>query len=162
VAAMTAAAVLLAAPAGADAQTANDRAEAKMIAAINQTRAGHGLAAFRRSTSLMASAGRFSSWLMRHDTFGHLSRIPASSRFSMLGEALAMHSGRRFRVRKTLSRWMASPPHRAIVLSPTMRWLGTGATRGRYGAMPATMWVLHVGRLAASSPALPSLPRLPG
>jgi uncharacterized protein YkwD len=158
---MTAAVVLLAAPAGADAQTANDRAEARMIGAINHTRAQYGLPALHRSTSLMVSAGRFSSWLMRHDTFGHLSRIQASSEFVALGEALAMHSGRRFRVGPTLSRWLSSPAHRSIVLSPVMRWLGTGVTRGRMGAMRATVWVLHVGRLAPSAPSLPSLPSLP-
>jgi uncharacterized protein YkwD len=158
VAAMTAAAVLSALPATAGAQTANDRAEADMIGAINQARAQHGLHALRRSSSLMSSAGRFSSWLMERDTFGHLSRIQASSDFVALGEALAMHSGSRFRVRSTLSRWLGSPGHRAIVLSPTMRWLGTGVTRGRMGAMRATVWVLHVGRLAPSAPTLPRLP----
>jgi uncharacterized protein YkwD len=151
--------VLLLAPAGAaSAQSANDRAEARMIEAINDVRGQHGLHGLRRSSSLMGSAGRFSHWLMEHDTFRHLSRIPASSRFALLGEALAMHSGRKFAVRDTLRRWMASPSHRAIVLSRTMAWVGTGATRGRYGAMRATTWVLHVGRLAASAPAPPRLP----
>jgi uncharacterized protein YkwD len=97
---------------------------------------------------------------MENDTFRHLSRIQASGRFALLGEALAMHSGRRFRVRSTLNRWLGSPSHRAIVLSPTMRWLGAGVTRGRLGAMPATVWVLHVGRLAPPSPSLP-VPGLP-
>ena len=156
--AITAAAVLLAMPGTADAQTANDRAEANMIGAINHARAQHGLPGLRRSSSLMASAGRFSSWLMANDTFGHLSRIQASSQFVALGEALAMHSGRRFRVGSTLSRWLASPAHRAIVLSPVMRWLGTGVTRGRMGAMRATVWVLQVGRLGAGTPSLPRLP----
>jgi uncharacterized protein YkwD len=162
VAAMTAALVLLATPATGSARTAGDRAEDRMIEVINEARSQHGLHALRRSSSLMESAGRFSSWLLDRNTFGHLSRIRASSRFDLLGEALAMHSGRRFRVRSTLSRWMGSASHRAIVLSPSMRWLGTGVTRGRMGAMPATMWVLHVGRLRASGPGLPSLPRLPG
>jgi uncharacterized protein YkwD len=159
--AMTAAVVLIALPATVGAQTASQRAEGNMIQAINKVRGQHGFHALRPSSSLMESAGRFSHWLMSRDTFGHLSRIPASSRFSLLGEALAMHSGRKFRVRRTLSRWMGSPSHRAIVLSPTMRWLGTGVTRGRMGAMPATVWVLHTGRLRPGGPSLPSLPSLP-
>jgi uncharacterized protein YkwD len=160
VTAVTAAAVLIALPATASAQTDNDRAEADMVRAINQARAQHGLHALRRSSSLMSSAGRFSQWLMEHDTFGHLSRIQASSRFALLGEALSMHTGRRFRVRATLARWMSSAAHRPIVLSATMRWLGTGVTRGRMGATPATVWVLQVGRLAPSGPSLPTVPLL--
>jgi uncharacterized protein YkwD len=136
-----------------------------MAAAINEVRAEHGLHALRRSSSLMGSAGRFSSWLMEHDHFGHLSSIRASSRFTLLGEALAMHGGRRFRVRATLGRWMASSVHRSIVLSPAMGALGTGVARGRMGRAPATVWVLQVGKLApdAGSPgtAVPDVPDLP-
>jgi uncharacterized protein YkwD len=157
--AMTAAVVLLALPAGtAEAETANERAEAEMVGVINQVRAQHGLYALRRSSSLMDSAGRYSRWLMANDTFRHLSSIQASSRFSMLGEALAMHTGRRFRVHNTVGRWMGSPSHRAIVLSSTMRWLGTGVTRGRMGAMPATVWVLQTGRIHPPGVSLPELP----
>ena len=159
--ATTVTAVMIAIPATADAQTANERAEADMVTAINQARDQHRLHALRRSSSLMSSAERFSHWLMEHDTFGHLSRIQASSRFVLLGEALAMHTGRKLRVRATLARWMASAAHRPIVLSPTMRWVGTGVTRGRMGAMPATVWVLQVGRLSPPAPTLPTLPGLP-
>jgi uncharacterized protein YkwD len=129
-----------------------------MIAAVNKARAAHGLPAMRTSSSLMGSAGRFSSWLLERDLFTHLARIQASSRFAALGEALAMHRGRRFAVGGTLRRWMASPSHRVIVLSPVMRWVGTGVTRGRYGAMPTTMWVLQTGRLGPNaSPGVPGV-----
>ena len=159
VTAMTAAVVLLAVPTSAGAsRTENDRAEAAMARAINGVRAQHGLSAMRRSGSLGESAGRYSLWLLANDTFGHLSRIQASSRFAMLGETLAWHSGRRFSVRHTLNRWMASPSHRAIVLSPVMRWQGAGVNRGRMGAMRATVWVLHVGRVHPPGVKVPSLP----
>jgi uncharacterized protein YkwD len=159
VTAITAAAVLLAVPATAGAsRAANEAAEADMAGAINAVRAQHGLGAMRRSSSLTGSAERYSRWLMANDTFRHLSTIQASSRFSMLGEALEWHSGRRFDVRGTLNRWMASAGHRAIVLSPVMRWQGAGVTRGRMGAMRATVWVLHVGRIHPPGVNLPSLP----
>ena len=159
VAATTAAVVLLAIPATADAgQTANERAEADMRAAINKVRVQNGLPAYRRSRSLGGSAGRYSRWLMANDTFRHLSSIQASSRFSLLGEILEMHTGRRFDVRGALNRWMASPSHRAVILSPVMRFQGTGVTRGRLGASRATIWVLHVGRLRPPGVQLPSLP----
>jgi uncharacterized protein YkwD len=153
-----AAIVLLAIPATADAgRTANQRAEARMVSAINDVRAQHGLGALRKSRSLTGSAGRFSHWLMANDTFRHLSSIQASSRFSMLGEALEWHSGRRFDVHGALNRWMASPSHRAIVLSPAMRWQGAGVTRGRLGATRATIWVLQVGRIRPPGAELPSI-----
>jgi uncharacterized protein YkwD len=163
VSAMAAAAVLLALPvAAAEAETgsASETAEATMVDVINNVRARNGLDALRGSSSLAGSARRFSHWLMEHDTFGHAQTIQASSEFALLGEALEMHSGRRFKVRETVDRWMGSPSHRAIVLSKTMRWLGTGVTRGRFGARPATIWVLHVGRLKPPGADLPA-PRLP-
>ena len=64
-----------------------------MAAAINSVRAQNGLPAFRRSASLTGSAERYSRWLMDNDVFGHQSSIWASSRFALLGEALAWHSG---------------------------------------------------------------------
>src|SRR3954470_22036771 len=132
VAAMTAAMVLLV-PGTATALTANQRAERKMTRAINSVRAQHGLPAFRRSASLTGSAERYSRYLMQHDYFGHQSSIWASSRFLLLGEALEMHTGRRFGVGATIRRWLGSPPHREILLSPVMRREGAGVTRGRFG-----------------------------
>jgi uncharacterized protein YkwD len=162
-AAMTAAVVVLALPATATeagAQTANDRAEAEMVNTINEVRARHGLYRLRTSDSLMDSAGRYSRWLVANDTFRHLGRIQASGRFAMLGEALAMHTGHRFRVHWTVRRWLGSASHRAILLTQTMRWIGAGVTRGRMGATPATVWVLHTGRLHPPGVDLPEL-RLP-
>lgn len=157
VAATTATMVLLAVPATAEALTANQRAERKMTAAINAVRAQNGLPAFRRSASLTGSAERYSRWLMENDQFGHQSSIQASSRFALLGEALAMHTGRRFDVRSTIRRWLGSPPHRAILLSATMRRQGAGVTRGRFGSGRAVIWVLHVGRLSLPGAQLPSI-----
>jgi uncharacterized protein YkwD len=153
-----AAVVLLTVPdtAGAS-RAANHAAEMKMVAAINQVRAQNGLSALSRSRSLMGSAGRYSRWLLANDTFRHLSSIQASGHFAMLGEALEWHSGRRFDVRGTLNRWMGSPSHRAIVLSPVMRWQGAGVTRGRFGATRATMWVLHTGRVHPPGATLPNI-----
>ena len=159
-AAIVAALTLLSLTGTASAGTANDSAEAAMASAINAVRAKHGLHALETSSSLMGSAGRYSHWLMEHDTFGHSGSIQASSDFALLGEALALHTGRRFRVRSTLGRWMGSASHRAIVLSQTMRWVGTGVTRGRFGASRATIWVLHVGRLKPPGTNVP-VPTLP-
>lgn len=150
--------LVLPAAAGARARAANAQAESKMLTAINKARAKHGLASLRGSRSLMGSARRYSRWLMANDTFRHLSRIQASSRFSLLGEALAMHTGTSFSVRATVDQWMASPPHRALLLSSAMKWAGTGVTRGRFGASRATIWVLHTGRIQPLGTSLPGVP----
>jgi len=156
VAAMTATMVLLV-PGTASALTANQRAERKMTRAINAVRAAHGLPAFRRSASLTGSAERYSRYLMEHDVFTHQSSIWASSRFALLGEALAWHSGRRFEIGKTIRNWLGSTSHRGILLSPTMRRQGAGVTRGRFGSGRATIWVLHVGRLTLPGTQLPNI-----
>ncbi|MFL5851952.1 MAG: CAP domain-containing protein [Solirubrobacteraceae bacterium] len=153
---MTAAMVLLV-PGTATALTANQRAERKMTRAINAVRAEHGLPAFRRSASLTGSAERYSDYLMQHDVFGHQSSIWASGRFALLGEALEMHTGPHFRVGHAVQAWLASPPHREILLSPVMRRQGAGVTRGRFGRSRAVVWVLHVGRLTLPGTQLPNI-----
>ena len=155
--AMTAVVLVLAIPASALALTASQRAERKMTAAINTVRAQHGLAPFRRSASLTGSAERYSRWLMENDVFAHQSSIRASSRFALLGEALAWHSGTRFGVWSTMRQWLGSSSHRAILLSPVMRRQGAGATRGRFGSRRAVIWVLHVGRLTLPGTQLPNV-----
>jgi uncharacterized protein YkwD len=117
----------------------------KMLHAVNAARSQHGLAALHGSASLHRSASAYAHWMLRSGYFGHLGRIRASGRFSLLGEALAWHSGRRPRVRRTVRRWMRSPPHRALILHPGFRWLGAGLARGRLSGYRATTWVLHLG-----------------
>ena len=128
-----------------------------MAGAINSVRAQHGLPTFERSASLTGSAERYSRWLMQNDVFGHQSSIWASSRFALLGEALEMHTGRRFKVGATIRAWLASPSHRDILLSPVMRREGAGVTRGRFGRGRAVIWVLHVGRLTLPGTQLPNI-----
>jgi uncharacterized protein YkwD len=134
----------------------------KMLRALNGVRAQHGLATFHGSRSLHRSAGRYARWMLRTDYFGHLGRIRASSRFSILGENLAWHPGRRPRVSGTVRRWMHSPAHRALILQPALRWLGAGIARGRLYGRRATTWVLHFGgSLQSTGAAVPTLPAQP-
>ena len=120
--------------------------EAKMIERINSVRQAHGLGPLRIAPALNRSAGRFSLHLMKRDAFGHRSRVSAGRRFGNLGEILSMHSGRRLRVRGTLRRWMSSSTHRAVILKRGVRWIGAGATKGRFGGGGATIWCVQVGR----------------
>jgi uncharacterized protein YkwD len=132
----------------------------RMVAAVNEVRAQHGLAALGASASLQRSARRYARWMLRTDYFGHVNSIRASSRYSMLGETLSWHSGRRPRVARTVRSWMNSPPHRALILHPGFQWLGAGPARGRLGGRRVTAWVLHFGGpvLGVQLPSLPSIP----
>jgi uncharacterized protein YkwD len=135
--------VLLPAPA----EARKSHAGALMLQKINQARAKHGLRPLRLSPSLRRSSGRFARHLMTTDTFGHQSRVSASRRFRRLGEALAMHGGRRPGVRRTVRRWLASPSHRKLVLNRGMPWIGVGMARGHFGRRRTVIWVLQVGKL---------------
>jgi uncharacterized protein YkwD len=117
----------------------------RMLNAVNDVRTAHGLRPLRGAPRLHRSARSYARWMVRHNYFGHLGRIRASGRFSLLGENLAWHSGRRPAVRRTLRQWMGSAGHRALILSGSFRWAGAGMTRGQLGGRMATVWVLHFG-----------------
>ena len=120
--------------------------EVVMFNKINKIRKAHGLALMRPSYSLFNSARRYAHRMIRSDYFGHLASIPVAGRFRMVGETLAWHSGWRLSPRATVGQWMASPPHRALLLSSSFTQLGVGSARGNYGGRRATMWVAHVAR----------------
>ena len=121
-------------------------AEAKMIHKINRIRHAYGLHRLRPAYSLFVSAKLYSRRMMRLDYFGHLSRIPVASSWRYAGEALEWHTSWRLRPRRTVTQWMHSPSHRALLLSSRFTRIGVGRSRGRYGRMAATMWVAHFGR----------------
>ena len=116
----------------------------EMIEVINKVRARHGLHPLSASSSLHRSSTAFSRRLMASKRFGHGSRVSASHGFRRPGEALALHRGRKARIRRTVRNWLRSSGHRAIVLT-RMRHVGAGITTGRFGRRRATIWVLQVG-----------------
>jgi uncharacterized protein YkwD len=112
---------------------------------LNQIRRAHGLAELRPSISLHRSSTRYAHQMMSHGYFGHSSRIAVGSQFGQAGETLALHSGWSAQPRQTISQWMNSPGHRAVLLSSRFRWVGMGLARGNSGSGPVTVWVAHVG-----------------
>jgi hypothetical protein len=159
-AAILACGLLFAVPAGAGAD--ETELPRRMLAAVNEARAHHGLAAFDGAPTLHRSARRYARWMLRADYFGHLGSIRASSRFSLLGENLSLHPGSSPRVSATVRRWMHSPPHRGLILHPSLSWLGAGVAHGRLDGRGVTAWVLHFGgALRAAGAALPTV-SLPG
>ena len=83
--------------------------------------------------------------MLKRDYFGHLATIPVGGNFLLRGETLEWHSGWRPRVAFAFSQWMGSPSHRAALMNPAFRFIGTGRVRGRWGTRKATAWVAHLG-----------------
>jgi uncharacterized protein YkwD len=115
------------------------------IDALNQVRRAHGLPGLKVSRSLNRSSERYARRMLRYDYFGHGSRIDVAGGFSRAGEALAWHSGWTPQPVDTVRRWMASPGHRALLMSRSFRYVGIGLARGKLGSRVATTWVAHVG-----------------
>ena len=121
-------------------------AETVLIQKVNSFRAAHGLGALRPSPSLSRSSKRFARYQMRRDRFGHAARIWAARKFSPVGEALAFRFGWKPRTSAVLRQWRGSPPHRALILSRSFRYIGIGRAKGRFRGRRASIWVLQVGR----------------
>lgn len=115
------------------------------ISQLNQIRSASGLPALRASESLYRSSARYARKMIDTDYFGHPSRIAASSVFGRVGETLEMHSGWSANPGGTITGWMNSPRHRAVLMSRAYRWVGMGVARGKIGSRLVTVWVAHVG-----------------
>ena len=120
-------------------------AEQKAINVLNDVRRASGLAPLRESGSLNRSSGSYARRMLRHDFFGHGASIDVAGGFRSAGETIACHGGWNARPRRTIVRWMHSPGHRTVLLSPGFRWVGMGLARGRLGSRVVTTWVAHVG-----------------
>jgi uncharacterized protein YkwD len=135
---VVAATVLPAASAAASAQQ-------DAIDQLNQVRRANGLAQLRASESLHRSSTRYAKHMIGAEYFGHASHIAASSAFGRVGETLELHSGWHADASQTIDEWMNSPAHRAVLLSPSFRYVGMGIAHGRLGSRLVTVWVAHVG-----------------
>jgi uncharacterized protein YkwD len=133
----------LLAPAGAAADI--PPASAAMIQKVNEMRRSSGLPTLQTSQALTDSARSYARYMLRNDYLGHQASIQAGGNFLFLGETLAWHSGWRLRVGSTFSQWMGSPPHRAVLMSPTYKFIGTGRARGWLGSRRETTWVAQLG-----------------
>jgi uncharacterized protein YkwD len=132
---------LLALPAVASA----DKAESQVIAKVNSFRRHHHERPLIVSSSLMHSAEAYSSYMMAHSYFGHLSRIRASSQFHTLGEIIEYHSGTHADPGWAFSGWSHSPEHIQVMLYSSFRYVGAGYSTGRFDGHKATIWVMHFG-----------------
>ncbi|WP_426244491.1 CAP domain-containing protein [Nocardioides sp. LHG3406-4] len=116
--------------------------EERTLDEINEVRVQHGLDPIRRVIPCLDELS---------ETWGHriaaeglwehrdMSRVVRACRLSWTGEALARGT---FTPRSLVAMWMASPPHRAILLTPRARLAGIDVRRGPGGQLAA---VLNLG-----------------
>ena len=126
--------------------------------AINGVRRSHGLRPIAISKGLRAAAERHSRDMLWHGYFAHTSptgstlyRRIVNSGFTRVGswgagENLAWGTGTYGTPRTTVRMWLASPEHRANLLSRSWGWVGIGRRSGRFlGHSGAVVWTVDFG-----------------
>jgi uncharacterized protein YkwD len=136
--------VLVTAPTAAPAQSANVERRAPLEVAVvkvlNRVRADAGLRPLRSSPSLRTAARGHSVAMLELGFFSHESADGTAFserirrhytnrgwRTWSVGEALLASAGTTLEPDAIVEAWLESPPHRAIILSPTWRDAGIGA-----------------------------------
>jgi uncharacterized protein YkwD len=125
----------------------------QLLERINQARAHYGLPAVRIAPLLHTVAHRHSDDMILRDYFAHTSpsgwtvydRIVHSGFVNgyswTAGETLAWGLGGTAAPLMTVRAWLASPEHRAILLSRTWRWVGISRACGHFlGHAGACVW----------------------
>jgi uncharacterized protein YkwD len=136
------------------------RASHATLCLLNAQRAAHGLRRLKASRMLDRSARRYARSMVAHDFFSHVSpsgqtlqaRISRSGYLRgangwAYGENLAWGSGSHATPRQIVRAWMASPGHRANILSARWRNIGVGIAPGApvAGVGHAASYVTHFG-----------------
>jgi uncharacterized protein YkwD len=127
--------VLFAAPA-ALAGKASSSAELNLLAAVNATRAAHGVRPLHLDSTLRNAARSHSTDMLRRDYFAHGDFASRMAAFHVhgpaAGENLAWGSGPFGRAATIVREWLASPEHRANLLRPGFARIGIGLVRGSF------------------------------
>lgn len=125
-----------------------------LLCLVNRKRAAEGLKALRVDRRLQRAATRHARDMVRHDYFAHqrdggpdlaarLDRAGWDGR--AWGETIAYGCGSAGSAKATLRGWLASPGHRAVVLSESFRGGGVGVG-AEAPCGEGAIWVLDVGR----------------
>jgi uncharacterized protein YkwD len=119
-----------------------DQATSQVVCLINAERSDRGLRALRLDSALRRAAVRHSADMVRRTYFSHVT--PGGADFGdrirdvgygkgqawRAGEALGWGTGARATPAALVDEWLASPPHRHILLDPGFRELGVGVAAG--------------------------------
>lgn len=138
--------------AGASAST-QDRVEREVLRKVNAIRAGSGLHRLHVSGALARSASMKSLEILRSNVLSHSSpdgtsmerRVRRYVHARVVGETIAFVSAKtRNQAQIIVDNWMASPAHRAAILTPAFARGGVGRRRGPLGGGRATVFTLNL------------------
>jgi uncharacterized protein YkwD len=119
--------------AGAQARTLSS-SEASLLQTMNSVRTSKHLAPLRLDIRLLRAARGHSTDMMHRQYFAHGAvggRVLAEGAHGpIFGEDLAWGTG--VGAQWAVSRWLASPPHRAVLLRPGFRRVGIGIAFGTF------------------------------
>ena len=109
---------------------------ASLLRAINAARATHGLAPVRVGTRLQIAALAHTEAMLTTQTFTHGPFAERLRAFHItaptIAENLALATGSDASARAFVRAWLASPPHRRNLLSPTFTLVGIGELAGSF------------------------------
>jgi uncharacterized protein YkwD len=145
-------AVLVCAPAAghaADRASYSGSSERRVVVLLNEIRHEHGLSGLQSSMALRAAAREHSADMLKRGYFEHNGpaetfdkRIRRFLDSPLVGETIAWGTGRYATPQGIVSLWMHSPPHRHIILMPSLHRVGLGVAMGSFehnpGAVMAT------------------------
>jgi len=127
-----------------------DRTEHQVVRIINQVRRANGLKKVTSSRRLARSADYHSRDMIRRNFFAHTSsngtsmgrRVRRYSRAGRIGENIAYvpRNWKRGVARRVVTMWLASPSHRAVLLSPRFRKIGVARRKGKIGNQKAQVF----------------------
>jgi uncharacterized protein YkwD len=124
---------LLGPAAGAQARTLSS-SEASLLQTMNSVRASNHLAPLRLDVRLLRAARGHSTDMMHRQYFAHgavAGRVLAEGAHGpVFGEDLAWGTG--VGAQWAVGQWLASPPHRAVLLRPGFRRVGIGIAFGSF------------------------------
>jgi uncharacterized protein YkwD len=107
-----------------------------LLAAVNATRAAHGLQPLHLDSALESAARSHSTDMLRRDYFAHgnfaLRMVAFHVHGPTAGENLAWGSGPYGRAGTIVQEWLASPEHRANLLRPGYARIGIGLAQGSF------------------------------
>ena len=126
----------------ADAGARLSHSERTMIRLINDVRSGNGLGRLRISRALCRAADAHSRDMLRRDYFDHASsdgtsfdrRVRRYVDARSVAETLAALGQRHGGAATVVRMWMASPPHRAVLLGSGFSRIGLARRWGTLGA----------------------------
>jgi uncharacterized protein YkwD len=117
--------------------------DASLIVAINAVRTVHLLPKLRLDRRLARAARSHSLDMLRHHYFDHGNFGARMSSFHIRGRVFAENlvwSSGVMSANAAVAQWLASPPHRANLLDPSLRRIGVASPLGSFGGFAtATM-----------------------